>query len=53
VHTGIKLEIPIGYEAQIRSRSGIASKKGVFVMNAPGGDDLMTAPFIEGGLADF
>jgi dUTP pyrophosphatase len=36
VHTGIKLEIPIGYEAQIRSRSGIASKKGVFVMNAPG-----------------
>ena len=36
VHTGIKLEIPVGYEAQIRSRSGIASKKGVFVMNAPG-----------------
>ena len=30
--------------------SGIAL---AFVMNAPGGDDLMSEPFIQGGLADF
>ncbi len=34
--TGIRLEIPPGYEAQIRSRSGLALENGVVVLNAPG-----------------
>lgn len=36
VPTGISLEIPTGYEGQIRSRSGLAAKEGVAVLNAPG-----------------
>lgn len=33
---GIALELPIGYEAQIRPRSGLAYKKGISVLNTPG-----------------
>jgi len=36
IKTGIALEIPSGYELQIRSRSGLALKNKVFVLNAPG-----------------
>ncbi|MCQ2182504.1 MAG: dUTP diphosphatase [Bacteroidales bacterium] len=36
VHTGLYLEIPAGYEVQVRPRSGLAAKKGVTVLNAPG-----------------
>lgn len=36
VPTGISVEIPYGYEMQIRSRSGLAAKHGVFVLNSPG-----------------
>lgn len=36
VPTGIFLEIPEGYEAQIRSRSGLALNNGVIVLNSPG-----------------
>ena len=36
VHTGIYMELPEGYEAQIRSRSGLALKKGIVVFNSPG-----------------
>ena len=36
VPTGIFLEIPEQYEAQIRSRSGLALKKGITVLNSPG-----------------
>lgn len=36
VPTGLFIELPIGYEAQIRSRSGLAAKKGITVLNAPG-----------------
>jgi len=36
VHTGIAVALPDGYEAQIRSRSGLALKSGVFVLNSPG-----------------
>ena len=36
VSAGFKMEIPVGYEAQIRSRSGMAAKFGVFVLNSPG-----------------
>ena len=34
--TGIAIELPEGYEAQVRSRSGLASKHGVVVLNSPG-----------------
>ncbi len=36
VPTGIKLKIPQGYEGQVRSRSGLALKHGVIVLNSPG-----------------
>ncbi len=36
VKTGLFLEIPSGYECQVRPRSGLALKKGVTVLNAPG-----------------
>ena len=36
VKTGLFLEIPVGYEAQVRPRSGLAAKKGITVLNAPG-----------------
>ncbi len=36
VPTGLYMELPIGYEAQVRPRSGLAAKKGVTVLNAPG-----------------
>ena len=36
VPTGIYLELPSGYEAQIRPRSGLAYKHGVTVLNSPG-----------------
>lgn len=36
IPTGIKIEIPTGYEAQIRPRSGLAYKYGVTILNSPG-----------------
>ena len=36
IPTGLSFEIPAGYEMQIRSRSGLAAKNGVIVLNAPG-----------------
>lgn len=36
VKTGLFIELPEGYEAQVRPRSGLAIKKGVTVLNAPG-----------------
>lgn len=36
IPTGIAFELPKGWEAQIRSRSGLALKKGVAVLNSPG-----------------
>lgn len=36
VGTGLRIEIPLGFEGQVRSRSGLASKHGVIVLNAPG-----------------
>ncbi|TVR10253.1 MAG: dUTP diphosphatase [Salinarimonadaceae bacterium] len=36
VPTGISLQIPEGYEAQVRPRSGLALRHGVTVLNAPG-----------------
>lgn len=34
--TGLFIELPLGYEAQVRPRSGLAFKKGVTVLNSPG-----------------
>jgi len=36
VKTGLFIELPIGFEAQIRPRSGLAAKKGITVLNTPG-----------------
>ena len=36
VRTGLFMELPAGYEAQVRPRSGLALKKGVTVLNSPG-----------------
>lgn len=36
VPTGLFLELPLGYEAQVRPRSGLAAKQGITVLNAPG-----------------
>ncbi len=36
VGTGLFIELPIGYEAQVRPRSGLAAKKGITVLNSPG-----------------
>lgn len=36
IKTGLFIELPIGIEAQVRPRSGLAIKKGITVLNAPG-----------------
>ncbi|SDS39487.1 dUTP diphosphatase [Gramella sp. MAR_2010_147] len=36
VKTGLFMELPLGFEAQVRPRSGLAAKKGITVLNAPG-----------------
>jgi len=36
IKTGLFIELPEGYEAQVRPRSGLAAKKGISVLNAPG-----------------
>lgn len=36
IKTGLFIELPAGYEAQIRPRSGLALKKGITVLNSPG-----------------
>lgn len=36
IPTGLKVGIPVGYEIQVRPRSGLALKKGITVLNTPG-----------------
>jgi len=36
IPTGLHIELPIGYEAQIRPRSGLAFKHGISIVNSPG-----------------
>ncbi len=36
IKTGLYIALPQGYEAQVRPRSGLAAKKGITVLNAPG-----------------
>ncbi|MEO1009822.1 MAG: dUTP diphosphatase [Bacteroidota bacterium] len=36
IKTGLFIELPVGMEAQVRPRSGLAAKEGITVLNAPG-----------------
>ena len=36
IPTGLHISLPVGYEAQVRPRSGLALKKGITVLNSPG-----------------
>ena len=36
IKAGFKLQLPLGYEAQIRPRSGLALKQGITILNTPG-----------------
>jgi dUTP pyrophosphatase len=36
IQTGLFIALPVGFEAQVRPRSGLAAKKGITVLNAPG-----------------
>lgn len=36
VRTGLKIALPVGYEAQVRPRSGLALKHGISMVNSPG-----------------
>ena len=36
IGTGLKIALPLGYEAQVRPRSGLAAKYGISVLNSPG-----------------
>ena len=36
IGTGLKIALPVGYEAQVRPRSGLAAKHGISVLNSPG-----------------
>jgi dUTP pyrophosphatase len=36
IPTGLRIELPLGYEAQVRPRSGLAAKHGITVLNSPG-----------------
>ncbi len=36
IPTGLKMEVPIGYEGQVRTRSGLAASHGLAVLNSPG-----------------
>ena len=36
IKTGLFIELPVGFEAQVRPRSGLAAKKGITVLNSPG-----------------
>lgn len=43
VPTGLKIELPPDHECQVRSRSGLAAKHGVFVLNSPGTVDCFSS----------
>ena len=58
VATGIAIALPLGFEAQVRPRSGLAVKHGVTVLNAPGTIDCdyrgeVKVPLINHGDNDF
>lgn len=58
VPTGISIELPDGFEAQVRPRSGLAVKHGISIINAPGTIDSdyrgeIKVPLINLGSTDF
>ncbi len=58
IPTGFALEIPDGYEAQVRPRSGLAAKHGITLINSPGTIDSdyrgeIKVPLINHGKEDF
>ena len=53
VSTGVRFGIPNGYEIQVRSRSGLAAKSGVFVLNSPGTVDASYTGEVKVILANF
>jgi dUTP pyrophosphatase len=53
VKTGIRVEIPVGYEMQVRSRSGLAIKNNVMVLNSPGTVDSDYRGYVGVILANF
>lgn len=53
IPTGISLEIPVGYEAQIRSRSGLCLEYGIVCLNSPGTIDADYRGEIKVILANF
>lgn len=36
IHTGLFIEVPVGYQMEVRPRSGLAAKHGIMVTNSPG-----------------
>ena len=44
IPTGLHISLPVGYEAQVRPRSGLALKKGITVLNSPGTIDAVQSP---------
>ena len=52
VPTGVAIALPQGYEAQVRSRSGLAIKNGIIVINAPGTIDADYRGEIKVGLVN-
>jgi dUTP pyrophosphatase len=58
ISAGFRIDLPIGYEAQIRSRSGLVAKHGVLVLNSPGTidcgyPDVVGVILFNGGDASF
>jgi dUTP pyrophosphatase len=53
VETGIACEIPQGYEIQVRARSGLAAKHGVFILNGVGTIDMDYIGPLKGIMANF
>jgi dUTP pyrophosphatase len=58
IATGLSIALPVGYEAQVRPRSGLAVKHGVTVLNSPGTIDSdyrgeIKVPLINHGSEDF
>jgi dUTP pyrophosphatase len=49
IKTGLFIEIPAGYEVQVRPRSGLAYKKGITVLNSPGTIDADYRGVVEDG----
>lgn len=52
VPTGLYIALPHGTEAQIRPRSGLALKKGITVLNSPGGDLYHSGQFVVRAVRD-